>query len=238
MRADMVDEKRVKTGGRPPKKSTLELIEDAKLRSEIARLDDDTTLPAELAALYLCISMSQLAIFHKELGGDGGRKDGPAMIKHIEKGAVGQNQPVYYKLGALRAWEKQNTASTSFEAMKNAGMLGWVSTQAPFFTKTQPAGRKKSLTVLECAWNTASPHREERFKGLVEGAVGLEWMTPAQAAASRWKDVAEHKEFAALWLRLLRNEIEATGAAVEATDIGQDIADAPPPIAASTKRSV
>ena len=144
----MAEEKRAKTGGRPAKKSTLEMIEDAKLRSEIARLDDDTTLPAELAALYLCMSTSQLAIFHKEIGGEGGRKDGPAIIKHIEKGAVGQNQPVYYKLGALRAWEKKNTALTSFEAMKNAGMLGWVSTQAPFFTKTQPAGRRKRLTIL------------------------------------------------------------------------------------------
>ena len=184
------------------------------------------------------MSTSQLAIFHKEIGGEGGRKDGPAIIKHIEKGAVGQNQPVYYKLGALRAWEKKNTASTSFEAMKNAGMLGWVSTQAPFFTKTQPAGRKKSLTILACAWDTASPHREERFKGLVEDAVGLEWMTPAQAATSRWKELAEHKEFAASWFRLLRNETEATVAAVEATEIGQAIGDAPSPTLDSPRTSV
>lgn len=225
----MSEDKRPKTGGRPAKKSTLELIEEAKLRSELARLDDDTTLPAELAALYLCMSMSQLAIFHKELGCEGGRKDGPSIIKHIEKGAIGQNQPVYYKLGALRAWEKKNTASTSFEAMKNAGMLGWVTTQAPFFAKLPPAGRKSSLTILSCAWDADSPLREERFKALVEGSVGVEWMTMAQAASSRWSSLSEHKTFTQPWLRILRNESEHAAAALDATEIGMGVGESPPP---------
>jgi len=225
----MAEEKRVKTGGRPAKKSVIELIEETEARSRIAVLVDDTTLPAELAALYLCMSPSQLAIFHKEIE-EGGSPDGPSIIKHIEKGAVGQNQPVRYKLGALRAWEKKHTSSTSFEAMKNAGMLGWISTPAPFFCKPAASGRKTQLALLAHAWDTSSPLREERFKGVVDGSVAVEWMTMAQAATSRWKSLSEHKAFAEPWLRLLRNETEGSAAAIEATEIGESIGDGPPPI--------
>ncbi len=52
--------KRVKTGGRKPKQSLEEMIIDAEKRGRLAALPDDTTFPAELAAFYLIMSMSQL----------------------------------------------------------------------------------------------------------------------------------------------------------------------------------
>jgi hypothetical protein len=58
-------EKRVKTGGRPAKKSLDEMIANAERRGRLAALPDDTTVEAELAAFFLITSMSQLREYRK-----------------------------------------------------------------------------------------------------------------------------------------------------------------------------
>ncbi len=56
--------KKQKTGGRV-KKSLDQLMSEARIRNEIAGMNDDTTLPEELAAIYLGISVSELAEMRK-----------------------------------------------------------------------------------------------------------------------------------------------------------------------------
>lgn len=80
---------------RPPKKTLAEKLVAAQARDVIAKLDDDTLVDTELAAIYLHISERQL----KDLRAEG---DGPQIEKTIQKGAQSQNQPVRYAMGELR----------------------------------------------------------------------------------------------------------------------------------------
>ena len=51
-----------KTGGRV-KKDVGQLMAETRIRAELAVMHDDTTLPAELAAIYLCISSDLAPVF-------------------------------------------------------------------------------------------------------------------------------------------------------------------------------
>jgi len=117
--------KRLKTGGRKAL-SLDEQMARARVAAEIAAWPDDTTLSVNLAALYLGMSTKQLESLRKRTcKSDGSRGvDGPPMIKIFDKGAIGQNQPVNYKLGDLRQFQKDNMSTTSFDSAVNAGLAG------------------------------------------------------------------------------------------------------------------
>ena len=59
--------------------------------------------------------------------------EGPIFVKHIKRGAVGQNQPVLYFLGELRQYLGRLRGSTSHQVALNSGILSWVSATLPFF---------------------------------------------------------------------------------------------------------
>ena len=93
---------RPKSGGRR-RRTEGELIERAQKRSDIASLHDETLLEAPLAALYLGLSENELyELRHPPPAAQG--VEGPIFVKHIKRGAVGQNQPVLYFLGELRQY--------------------------------------------------------------------------------------------------------------------------------------
>ena len=102
--------KRPKTGGRR-KLSLEEEMVRARIASEIAGFHDDTTLNEEQAAIFLGVSVSTLEYWRSKPNDPDDPRgfEGPQMIKIIGKGAVGQNQRVHYKLGALRAFQAKNT---------------------------------------------------------------------------------------------------------------------------------
>lgn len=129
--------KRPKTGGR--KKSSLEEeMARARMASEIAGWHDDTTLNEDLAAIYLGISVGQLGASRAKPRdpNDSRGAEGPPMIKIIGKGAVGQNQQINYKLGALREYQAKNTSNSSFDSALKAGLLGWMTAQVPFLQRS------------------------------------------------------------------------------------------------------
>ena len=108
--------KRPKTGGRAPKKSLEQMMAEARHRAELAAMPDDTTLPAELAALYLCISTKQLGELRKSIPASQARKGSRLrMIKLVDRSAIGMNQPVTYKLGDLRAFQNACSGHDTFE---------------------------------------------------------------------------------------------------------------------------
>lgn len=114
--------KRAKTGGRTVKPLSKKM-EEARARSEIAGWHDDTTLDTELAALYLCMSVKKLEELRTQsVRASRAGSGSPAMIKIFDAGAVGQNQPVLYKLGELRRFQQANTSNSSFDAAVAAGL--------------------------------------------------------------------------------------------------------------------
>ena len=217
--------KRPKTGGRV-KKPLDQLLAEARVRDELAGMRDDTVLPEELAAIYLCVSVAELAELRKppkaEPSAKGGGAPMPArlkMIKPIREGAVGQNQKVVYKLGALREYLANNTVESSFEAALNSGMYGFVALRAPFFAQAERRSDKGRSILVAPAWDRLQPKRAGRLKDALDGKLRVVWLTPAEAASSRWASVSAHKAFAKPWLSALKAEGQAVKAAVEGTDI-------------------
>ncbi|SEA43710.1 hypothetical protein [Acidovorax soli] len=245
--ADEKSEKRAKTGGRPAKKSLDAMIADAERRGRLAALPDDTTVEAELAAFFLIISMSQLRELRKEaLPSEEDKKaariekaaeaaakaagrtrkkpddsdakpKGLRMIKISEKDAVGTNQPVTYKMGDLKEFQRQHSGYGTFEVrLASAGLLGFVSEAVPFFASPKPD--RKGRTILQCAgWGMDQAGRENLVASTLAGKTRCVWLTPAEALHSLWSSEKEHKRFAKPWLALLKEEIGAAKSAIDRT---------------------
>lgn len=240
--------KRVKTGGRPAKQSIDEKIEDAIRRGKLAALPDDTTIDAELAAFYLCISLSQLRELRKEsLPSEEDKKaarlekaadaaaraagrtrkpkeedqepQGLRMIKIAEKGAIGSNQPVTYKLGDLRDFQRRHSGYGTFELrLAHSSLLGFVADALPFLAAPKPD--RKGRHILQApGWGMDQDERELALAKAVAGKLKCVWLTPAEAIHQIWQTESEHKKFAKPWLALLKEEISSAKASIERTAI-------------------
>ncbi|MGC4077706.1 MAG: hypothetical protein QM702_11895 [Rubrivivax sp.] len=210
--------KRPKTGGRV-KKPLQEAFERQRMAAEIATWTDDTTLTEDFAAIYLGISTAKLRELRGAINAASKHREaaGPEMIKIFDKGAKGENQPVYYKLGALRAFQKKSTYSDSFNAALAAGIRGWVSDRFPFFA--EPEKRRAPLTLLANAWDFEDKDREANFKAAFDGELRFIWLTLAEAATARWRDAQRHAKLIKAGKGLLKQEIAAMSAALEASQI-------------------
>ncbi|SFP19184.1 hypothetical protein SAMN03159339_0836 [Variovorax sp. 770b2] len=184
---------------------------------EANALPDTATLPADLAALYLCISPAQLADLRKSKRPERGAGNGPSIIKPVEGGPAGPKDPVLYQLGTLREYAKAHTAPSAFDTALNPGMLAWVSAKLPFFAEREPRIKRGKRVLIGGAWDRADPLREKRFIDLAKGRIRFTSLTCAEAAVSLWADVASHSAFAEKGLALLRAETQAIEASLAET---------------------
>jgi hypothetical protein len=185
---------------------------------EADALPDTATVPAELAALYLCMPPAQLADLRKSKRPDGRAANGASIIKPVESGAAtGPKDPVLYRLGTLRDFAKSHTAPTAFDTALDAGLPGWVSARLPFFAEREPRIKRGRRVLIGGAWERADPLREKRFADLAKGRIRFTSLTCAEAAASLWADMASHAALAEKGFALLRSETEAIEAALAAT---------------------
>jgi len=212
--------KRPKTGGRKPKKSIQQQLEEGEAASKIAGWHDDALLSPELAALYLGCSLDDLEEMRapKEGGSERG-SDGPLFGKNVKKGAVGQNQPVRYRLGALKQWWREREGRTSHEVAIKNNLLGWVSGSQPFFAAPLATGRHARDMLIAPAWDFDEPKREEMFEALIREEIRCVWLAPSEAAKARWSRAKAHRAFVKPWLSALRQEAGAVRAAIEASGI-------------------
>lgn len=181
-------------------------------------LPDTATLPAELAALYLCISPAQLADLRKSKRPERGAGNGPSVIRPVEGGPSGPKDPVLYQLGTLRDYAKAHAAPSDYDTALKSGMLGWVSAKLPFFAEREPRIKRGKRVLIGGAWDRADPLRESRFVELAKGRIRFTSLTCAEAATSLWADVASHSAFAEKGLALLRSETQAIEASLAETD--------------------
>lgn len=221
LRRDADQAKRPRTGGRA-KKSVDQMLAEARVRNELAPLDDSTDVPATLAAIYLGISEDTLLELRKPApdrpGGDHGG-DGPPFYKVTLPGARGQNQAVMYSLGGLRAYKKKRMGVTSHEVAMKSGMLGWVSASEPFFAEPLASGRHARDILVAAAWDFDELEREELFEALLRQEIRCVWLPPFEAAKARWRSEAKHRSYVKPWLRTMLDEAEAVEAAVGGTAI-------------------
>jgi len=214
-----VKAKRPKTGGRRRSSLEEEMVR-ARIASEIAGWHDDTTLNEEQAAIFLGVSVSTLQYWRSKPNDPDDPRgfEGPEMIKIIGKGAVGQNQRVSYKLGALRAFQAKNTSTSSFDSALKAGLLGWTRIQMPFFAKFELRNRQRCAVICGNAWNMADPRRESLFFEWVQEKIKLVSFTSRDAVLSYWDDVGSHQAYAKIGASLWREEVRAVKAAIENAD--------------------
>ena len=184
---------------------------------EADALPDTATLPAELAALYLCMSPAQLADLRKSRRPDGRAGNGPAIVKPVESAGAGAKDAVRYQLGTLREFASASGAANAFDAALNSGMLGWVSAKLPFFAELEPRVKRGRRVLIGGAWDRTDPVREKRFIELAKGRIRFTSLTSAEAAASLWADLESHRAFAEKGLALLRSETQAIEASLAAT---------------------
>lgn len=184
---------------------------------EAHALPDTATLPAELAALYLCMSPAQLADLRKSKRPEGRGGNAPSVIRPVEGGTANAKDPLLYSLGTLRDYAKAHPGPSDFDTALNTGMAGWVSAKLPFFAEREPRVKRGKRVLIGGAWDRADPLREQRFVALAKGAIRFASLTCAEAAGSLWADVASHAAFADKGLALLRSETQAIEAALAAT---------------------
>lgn len=236
--------KKQKTGGRV-KKPLDQLMAELKIRNDIAKMDDDCNVPEELAAIYLCTSVSEMAEYRKpakkakpDVGAAAGKgaKPGEAaagpprlkMIKPIRQGAVGQNQKVFYKMGHLREFRDLQVVESSFEAAVNAGIYGFMTIQMPFFAAPPKRSDRGRLILIGNAWDRSHPEWAKRFKDLFNGKLSVALLTNAEAAKCRWTNLAAHKALAKKWLALMKDEASEVKSALLSTEIAADLPDPKP----------
>ncbi len=184
---------------------------------EAHALPDTATLPAELAALYLCMSPAQLADLRKSKRPEGRAGNGPSVIRPVEGGAAGAKDPVLYALGTLREFAKAHPAPSDFDTALTTGLPGWLSAKLPFFAEREPRIKRGKRVLIGGAWDRADPLREQRFVDLAKGRIRFASLTCSEAAASLWADVASHTAFAERGLALLKSETQAIEASLVAT---------------------
>ncbi len=179
---------RKKTGGRV--RLTLEQkLELAAQRSKIASFHDDTTLEPELAALYLGISEKKLEELRRAT--TNARHHTSHRIpfyKIFDHDALGQNQPIQYKLGDLRYFHREIRVTDSHEAAVNAGLASWVFVKRPYFIKLEMDG---SRSIIDDAWNLSSrldSDREQNLLDFIFGKIEIKFYTPAQAGLQLWNN--------------------------------------------------
>jgi hypothetical protein len=144
---------------------------------------------------------------------------GLRMIKIAEKGAIGSNQPVTYKMGDLKDFQMQHSGYGTFEVrLASAGLLGFVSEPVPFFASPKPD--RKGRPILLCkGWGMDQAGREKLVSSALAGETRCVWLTPVQALHSLWASEAAHKAFAKPWVALLKDEIGAAKASIDRTAI-------------------
>ena len=144
---------------------------------------------------------------------------GLRMIKIAEKGAIGSNQPVTYKMGDLKDFQKQHSGYGTFEIrLASAGLLGFMSEAVPFFASPKP-DRKGRPVLQGKGWGMDQAGRERLVASTLAGETRCVWLTPAQALHSLWASEASHKAFAKPWVALLKEEIGAAKASIDRTAI-------------------
>jgi hypothetical protein len=183
-------------------------IAAAQARDKLSTLNDDTAIEEDLAALYLCVSPKKLG----EMRASGG---GPVFVKPQAPAAAGRNQPVSYVMSELRKWRLAMSANSNLEIARRQGMVGWVSAIEPFWTDA------KGL-LIGSAVDRFADRWAEHFLKAIRRAERVDWMTPSQAAKSRWASFVDHGAFVQEYKEVLEREIFSALAALEATEISSE----------------
>lgn len=160
----------------------LKQLEEAKIVNEIANMDDDVTLSAELAAVFLRSSPSKLATLRQEGGG-------PVYMQYPNQGSKARNQPVHYKLKALKDWQKGREVRTTMDAAVSRGMAFVdLRQEVPFWV----VGKGADSRILTPSYTASTAECKENLNNPLVYTVWMRW---GDALIRRWNSTAQKQFF-------------------------------------------
>lgn len=172
-------------------------------------MPDDTTLNAELAAIYLGVSPKTLARYRQNGGG-------PEYIQYQAEDSKARNQRVNYLLGDLRVWRNSHKVKNSMEAAKIRGLafnsLSDFTLPQPFWHIDNGIDSENRNKILSHALRTP----EERFQlYLKEEHLNVIWISVEKALTYDWTDLNERQIFNDSFVNFLSNLIQLSTSAQE-----------------------
>jgi hypothetical protein len=186
-------------------------LQRAEARGRLAALPDETLVPEPLAAIFLGLSEKQMKNLRE-------KEDGPKFFKPLTKGSEKANTSAQYEMGELRRWRKEHTYESNLDAARKSGIMKWASEPQPYFVLNEHRGL---FSILAPADDISRGDWSDRLATVIEGGnINVEWMIPADAAATRWKDLEEHRAFANEYFAAMNVERQRVESALNATDLG------------------
>ncbi|HDU3948238.1 TPA: hypothetical protein RFM72_001733 [Klebsiella aerogenes] len=187
----------------------MHYIEVLRDLSEVWRLFSDmpeeATLNAELAALYLGVSVKTLARYRQN-------GDGPPYIQYQSEDSKARNQKVNYLLGDLRVWRDEHKVKNTMHA---AQIRGLTFTSLSDFTEPQPFWQ---MTNNSGSANKIISHAltipDDDFRHLLSDAE-VNWISIEEALFLDWINVDERKKWNELFNEVLNYLIKSSNAALE-----------------------
>ncbi|HCI7689008.1 TPA: hypothetical protein NPX55_001385 [Salmonella enterica] len=189
----------------------MHYIEVLRDLSEVWRLFSDmpeeATLNAEMAALYLGISVKTLARYRQN-------GDGPPYIQYQSEDSKARNQKVNYLLGDLRVWRDEHKVKNTMHA---AQIRGLTFASLSDFTEPQPFWQ---IITNGCSKNKLISHAlttpDDIFRQLLEEPnKKVIWTSIEEALFMDWINVDERKKWNDLFNEVLNYLIKSSNAAQE-----------------------
>lgn len=96
--------------------ATQDIMAKLDVLDKLHRLPETTLLTTELAAIFLCASVTSMERMRA-------KGTGPAYSQDCSKGARGTNQKCLYMKSDLLRWHERNKVSSSMEAAVRKGQV-------------------------------------------------------------------------------------------------------------------
>ncbi|ENS4335229.1 hypothetical protein ACE073_002665 [Salmonella enterica] len=176
-------------------------------------MPDDTTLNAELAAIYLGVSPKTLARYRQNGGG-------PEYIQYQEENSKARNQRINYLLKDLKIWRDAHKVKNSMEAAQVRGLafnsLIDFTIPQPFWHIDNELDSDNKNKILSHALRTP----DERFKlYLKEEHVDIVWISIEEALSWDWTDLSERQVFNDSFVGFLNNLIQLSNSEQETLEL-------------------
>ncbi|CRY10855.1 hypothetical protein [Yersinia enterocolitica] len=187
----------------------MSTVETLRSLSEVWKLfggmPDDSILSADLAALYLGVSVKTLARYRQN-------GDGPSYIQYQSEDSKARNQRVNYLLKDLRSWRDNHKVSNTMHAAQVRGLAFKSLTNfcepQPFWQVTDKSGSTAQSKILSHALTIPD---DEFKKNLLEANADVVWISIENALFQKWKN----KEERIIWHKIFTSTLDNIARASE-----------------------
>jgi len=180
----------------------MSVVEKLRDLSEVWKLfgdmPDETTLNAELTALFLGVSIKTLARYRQNGGG-------PPYVQYQSEDSKARNQRINYVLGDLRSWRDGYKVKNTMHAAQVRGLtftsLSDFTELLPFWVVSKTENSRLTRQVITHVLNV----NDDEFRELLSASDSeVIWISLEEAIFSDWTSAKER----AIWHDIFIQHIE------------------------------